>query len=238
MAALPYMQLYVADYLADTAHLSTIEHGAYLLLIFNYWQRGESFKAKDEQALNKRLASVARLSSDEWNEVREALSEFFSVSDAEWRHERIECDLDAVNAKSAKAAAAGRASAAARGKGGQPDTEVKSSERSTDVQQTLNHKDKDTDTYIPPKPPAAAGAFDKFWAAYPKKVGKDAARRRFASRKPNEQLLDDMLRAIAVQRESDQWKRGYVPNPATWLNEGRWQDEATGGQQAELGRFV
>lgn len=93
MAALPYMQLYVADYLADTAHLSTVEHGAYLLLIFNYWQRGESFKAKDEQSLNKRLTSVTRTSNEEWQQIKNVLSEFFVVTETEWSHERIERDL-------------------------------------------------------------------------------------------------------------------------------------------------
>lgn len=135
MAALPYMQLYVADYLADTAHLSTLENGAYLLLIFNYWQRGESFKAKDQQSLNRRLASVARMSNEEWENVKESLSEFFETSETEWRHSRIDRDLDAVNTKSAKASAAGKASAAS-----------KSNKRSTVVEQTFNHTDTDIDT--------------------------------------------------------------------------------------------
>lgn len=96
----------------------------------------------------------------------------------------------------------------------------------------------DRNTDNPPKPPAGAALFDMFWKAYPKKVGKDAARRRFASRKPDEQLLDDMLKAIAVQHQTDQWQRGYIPNPATWLNEGRWQDETPGAQQESIGSFV
>lgn len=107
MAALPYIQLYVADYLADTAHLSTVEHGAYLLLIFNYWQRGESFKAKDENSLNRRLASVARMSIDDWSAVKESIAEFFDTSETEWISGRIERDLLAVNSKSDKARAAG-----------------------------------------------------------------------------------------------------------------------------------
>ena len=139
MAALPYMQLYVADYLADTAHLTTTEHGAYLLLMFNYWQRGESFKAKDQQSLNKRLATVARLSIAEWEEVRETIADFFEVTDTEWSHRRIDRDLEAVNAKSSKAKAAGKASAQRR-----------SNVRSTDVEQTLNHTDTDTDTELKP----------------------------------------------------------------------------------------
>lgn len=134
MAALPYIQLYIADYLADTAHLSTIEHGAYLLLIFNYWQRGEAFNANDQRTLNKRLASVARLSIDDWENVKESLSDFFEISETEWKHCRIEKDLALVNSKSEKARMAGKASA-----------ERKSNKRSTNVEQTFNHKDTDTD---------------------------------------------------------------------------------------------
>jgi hypothetical protein len=70
--------------------------------------------------------------------------------------------------------------------------------------------------------------FENFWAAYPKKVGKDDARRSFAKRKPSQALLDSMLEAIELQRVSPQWSRDggqFIPNPATWLNQGRWQDE-------------
>ncbi|WP_228411833.1 YdaU family protein [Entomomonas moraniae] len=145
MAALPYIQLYTADYLADTAHLTTLENGAYLLLMFNYWQRGESFKAKDEQTLNKRLASVARLTINEWLEVSEQLKEFFVIIQhndcIEWKHNRIEHDLDAVREKSIKASNAGKRSAKAR-------SANTNNERSTDVKQTLNHTDTDTDTDI------------------------------------------------------------------------------------------
>ena len=70
MAALPFMQLYVAEYLADTAHLSTEEHGAYLLLIFNYWQRGKPLPANPE-----RLARIARLSNDRWTDVERTLNQ-------------------------------------------------------------------------------------------------------------------------------------------------------------------
>ena len=83
----------------------------------------------------------------------------------------------------------------------------------------------------PTSPPNAADAmFDRFWSAYPRKQGKDAARKAFAHRKPDKALLHTMLSAIAAQKNSDQWRRDggqYIPNPATWLNQGRWQDEGT-----------
>lgn len=75
---------------------------------------------------------------------------------------------------------------------------------------------------------ACARGFDRFWAAYPRKVGKGAAERNFERIRPDAALLDRMLRAIEVQRKSDTWLRGYIPNPATWLNQRRWEDEPDG----------
>ncbi|CAB4136188.1 Helix-turn-helix domain containing protein [uncultured Caudovirales phage] len=72
--------------------------------------------------------------------------------------------------------------------------------------------------------------FETFWKAYPKKTGKDLARVAFAKRKVNNELLATMLKAIAQQKNVDQWKKDngqFIPNPTTWLNQGRWQDEIT-----------
>lgn len=68
--------------------------------------------------------------------------------------------------------------------------------------------------------------FETFWHTYPKKVGKDAALKSWNKAKP---FLDDVLNALYWQKESEQWKREngkYIPNPSTYINQGRWKDEA------------
>jgi len=145
MAALPYMQLYVADYLADTAHLTTEEHGAYLLLLFSYWQTGKPLRAD-------RLASVARLSNERWTDVERTLKEFFHVKSGEWTHFRVEADLEKVGGKWKKNSDAGKASAKARALLKQQLIDADSTDVATDVQRTyqrnVNHArsgDADTD---------------------------------------------------------------------------------------------
>ena len=78
--------------------------------------------------------------------------------------------------------------------------------------------------------------FSEFWSAYPRKVGKDAARKAFAKRKPDPELLAKMLAAVANQAKSTQWQRDggqYIPHPSTWLNEGRWNDGEGAAQGGE-----
>jgi uncharacterized protein YdaU (DUF1376 family) len=93
------MPLYVRDYIADTVHLSTLEHGAYFMLIMHYWLHGglPSDEAK--------LARIARLSFEQWNEVRPTLIELFNP---EWRHKRIESELATTREKYERRAEAGR----------------------------------------------------------------------------------------------------------------------------------
>lgn len=70
-----------------------------------------------------------------------------------------------------------------------------------------------------------ASAFDVFWKAYPKKIGKIAAKKAFDKVKIP---VETLVQAIDQQKCSEQWRKNngqYIPNPATWLNQGRWEDE-------------
>lgn len=68
--------------------------------------------------------------------------------------------------------------------------------------------------------------FDTFWRAYPKKVGKLEAQRAWHKATRTGATVGTVLTALAWQKASDQWRRGYIPNPSTYLNQGRWMDEA------------
>lgn len=67
--------------------------------------------------------------------------------------------------------------------------------------------------------------FDIFWEKYPKKIGKGAAQKAWDKLKPD---LVVVLAALDSQMESKQWKSDggqFIPHPATWLNQKRWEDE-------------
>jgi hypothetical protein len=74
------------------------------------------------------------------------------------------------------------------------------------------------------------GAFERFWAAYPRRVAKEAARKAFASaikRGADPETLIAGAQRYAVERKDQDPK--YTKHPATWLNGGCWEDELPGG---------
>ena len=70
-------------------------------------------------------------------------------------------------------------------------------------------------------------AFEQFWAAYPRKVGKGDARKSWRKIEGVPSLLTKILSSIAAQKKWPQWTKDggqFIPHPSTWLNQKRWLD--------------
>ena len=143
------MPLYIADYMADTAHLSTVEHGAYLLLIMTYWQRGEALPDDD-----KKLARIAGLQGRNWRRVRAEIEPFFEVRDNKWVSQKVEKLLLRLRSQSKANSLNGK-------KGGQA-TATKSVGRPPKPR--LSHTDTDTDNTLSKDNGASADPDKVFWA--------------------------------------------------------------------------
>ncbi|MBE3119592.1 MAG: hypothetical protein IMZ50_12670, partial [Candidatus Atribacteria bacterium] len=85
--------------------------------------------------------------------------------------------------------------------------------------------DVDADADLKKQPCSAEPSeFADFWKAYPRKVGKGAARKAWKATTGKRPELPCLLAAVAKAKGSDQWvKEGgqFIPHPATWLNQER-----------------
>jgi len=68
--------------------------------------------------------------------------------------------------------------------------------------------------------------FDEFWLLYPRKIAKAVARKSWQRLTAEQQLMA----AKAISSHCDYWKAKeteleFIPHPATWLNQERWEDE-------------
>lgn len=95
----------------------------------------------------------------------------------------------------------------------------------------------------PPKGNGAANhgsnGFDEFWETYPRRVAKSTAYKVWARIAPDEAKKIQILSALRAQCATADWRREagkYIPYPATWLNQQRWEDELK--QDHEKGRLV
>lgn len=212
---------HIGDYVAHTRHLLPIEDLAYRRLLDAYYLR--------EGPLPSDVATTARLIGLRGHEaeVGVVLEEFFSDTDEGWRHSR--CDEEIVRYQAM--VSGGRKGAATRwAKGGDspPMARAKGGDRGGITPPNGNQNQNQNQEPIPPKPPRGPDLFEEFWSAFPRKVGRDAAAKAFEKRKPERAVLDAMLAALAQQKKSPQWVKDggeFIPHPATWLNQGRWQDE-------------
>jgi len=87
MSADHWMRFNVGDYLADTMHLSTMQHGVYLLLIMHYFKRGEL------PPTDGGLARIAKIPTRQWRlHGAPVMSLFRRDEGGLWRHRRIDAE--------------------------------------------------------------------------------------------------------------------------------------------------
>lgn len=102
-----WLPINVETYRADTADLSTLEHGAYFLLHLHYWRTGP---LKNDDII---LARITGLSIPEWRRVRPTLERFFDIG-CEWVNWAWSAEVEAAYNYIQRASNAGKKANAQR----------------------------------------------------------------------------------------------------------------------------
>lgn len=127
MAEFPALPLWTDAYLGDTTHLTTLEHGAYLLLLMVSWRSRDCSLADDDRL----LARYAKVTPAQWRRLRPVIEDFFTVKDGRWIQRRLRDEANAVRQRRQQQVEAGRASALKRKGRHSTDVEQPSNEAST-----------------------------------------------------------------------------------------------------------
>lgn len=112
MAKFPALTLWTDAYLADTRHLTTLEHGAYLLLLITAWRSPDFALPNDDRFL--RLAAG---NPRTWNEIKPTVMAFWTLrEDGKFHQKRLSLEANRATAQRDGASKAGKVSALKRQK--------------------------------------------------------------------------------------------------------------------------
>lgn len=244
-----YYERYCGDYAKKTARLTLMQHGAYTLLLDEYYSTEQPLPADMDELF--RLCRA--MSKPEQDAVYFIADRFFPVSDDGMRHndradEMIEKARPKMDAARANGKKGGRPPK--NPLGSQPDNPAET-QREPDGKPTGflfdNPVDNPAETHgqttrarsptptpvnlktlsSPSRDDVEPSGFDRFWNAWPtteRKVAKAKCAERWKKAR-----LDSVVQAIVehvdAMRDSRQWREGYEPAPLTYLNQRRWEDE-------------
>ena len=110
MALYPALPLFTDAYLADTRHLTTEEHGAYLLLLMCAW-RSDGCELEDD---DKTLARIAGLSPTRWRRLKPVMAKFFAIRQGVWQQKKLQAVYSDVASRVARNKANGARGGRAR----------------------------------------------------------------------------------------------------------------------------
>jgi uncharacterized protein YdaU (DUF1376 family) len=223
------MPLWIADYLADTMHLTTRQHGEYLLLLMFSWKQDRPLPKADAA-----LRAIARASEEEWAEDKETVLAFFDEGQGGYTQARLERERVKAVARYNAQAARSAAGVAARQAHKAPEVEPEvRPEVKLEADTTHNsHISKDIkDMSGSATPDGYPSDFEQFWKAYPRtpNMSKSAALKSWKQQKSHLPPLPDLLSSVSKYRafldaETKKQGRTYPAKHAQgWLTERRWE---------------
>lgn len=219
-----FYNFHIGDYLTHTLHLSPMEDLAYRRMI--------DWCFLNEKPLPIAVEKVCELirMSDHKEEVVKILHEYFEKTKEGYSQKRIIEEINKYQGLKASGRIAANKRWGSKKMGNPLPTQCEP------IANPIQTKNQEPITPIVPASPTGDElAFFEFWKAYPKKTGKLRAQREWKKAKPP---IKEVLQALASQKNSDQWNRGFIPNPATWINEGRWMDGETNKQPSWMEKML
>ena len=75
---------------------------------------------------------------------------------------------------------------------------------------------------------ATPRGFDRFWAAYPRRVGKQDALKAWGQLNPDDALVDQIVAGVERWKTCDQWTKdggSFICYPATFIRGRRWEED-------------
>ena len=217
--------------------MTLAETGAYINLLASAWQSSDCGLPDDD-------GQLARLSGafGEWEDVGTSVRSCFYAENGRIFNEKLLKELAYFTKQSVNGA-----------RGGRPKKPKRNPNETQTITQTItqtkaSQKLRSSEAQISEaqnKPPSSSammddGAFDAFWKAYPRKVGKLASRKAWRKLKLDSKS-NEVLQAIIRCKDSEQWRKGggqFIPHPATFLNRGGWDDNPEPASRQSVGTTI
>ena len=232
-----YLPIYTGDYIRDTRHLSPLRHGVYFLALMFCWDSKGPMPLDEQEC-----AGICNCrSSDEIEALRYVLGKYFVKLEDGHYNKRMAEEVARCESVSSKRSEAGlKGAIAKRSRVRQAIAkQLPSNCQAIEQQESVSPSPSPSqykDTPQPPKGESLPAGFADFWSEYPKKVGKDAAKSSWARKVKSKEVASDVMAALLLQKQSEQWQKDggrFIPNPSTWLNQGRWKDGDDGPPQSQ-----
>ncbi len=222
-----WMPIYIGDYLKDTMHLSAEEHGCYLLILMEMWNKDGWIPASA-----KYLSRVARVDVEKWSkEIAPVLGPFFREDEAGITQDRLLKEV--IKAKNKRLAAQQSGLL-----GGRPKKPNGLPKRNRTVNQTGNRMGNPRESSSPSpseEEKKTVLSFSEFWSIYDKKVGKATTEKIYSKVKEKDRtvIFLQLSRYIASTSEIK-----YRKNPATYLRQEAWNDTIITQSAEPLGDII